>query len=81
MTVVSAGCNSIHYSALSMADPSSPKEEQISPAAKLSLSSIRIALLLSAMKIPAPPLASLLLVDPSVQMISTSWLLLLPGCY
>ena len=52
---------------------------QISPATKLSLSSI--ALFLSLIKIPAPPLSSLLLVDPSVQMTnSTSWLLLLPGC-
>ena len=37
---VSAGCSSIQYSALSMATPSAPKEEHISPAAKLSLSSI-----------------------------------------
>ena len=40
MTVISVGCNSIQYSALSMAIPSAPKEEQISPASKLSLSSI-----------------------------------------
>ena len=39
-TTVYAGCSSIQYSALSMATPSAPKEEQISPAAKLSLSSI-----------------------------------------
>ena len=80
MTVVSAGCNSIHYSALSMAIPSAPKEEQIFPATKLSLSSI--AIFLSSMNIPAPPLSIMFLVDPSVQMTnSTSWLLLLPGCY
>ena len=66
--------------AASIASAHKKKNKKKKTAAKLSLSSI--ALFITLMKIPAPPLSSLFLVDLSVQMtISTSWLLLLPGCY